>query len=38
MAFGLSAPQNIKHVYREWIQNMNNTNNRLLFVGLGTMF
>jgi hypothetical protein len=38
MAFGLSAPRNIKHVYGEWIQNMNNTNKRLLFVGLSTMF
>jgi hypothetical protein len=36
--FGLSAPQNIKHVYGDWIQNMNKTNKRLLFVRLDTMF
>jgi hypothetical protein len=38
MTFGLSAPQNIKHVHGEWSQNMNNTNKGLLFVGLSSMF
>jgi hypothetical protein len=38
LMFGLSVPRNVKHVYGDWIQNMNNTNKRLLFVILGAMF
>jgi hypothetical protein len=38
LMFGLSVPRNVKHVYLDWILNMNNTNKRLLFVGLGAMF
>jgi hypothetical protein len=38
LTFGLSTPQNIKHVYGDWVQNMNTTNKRLLFVGLAVMF
>jgi hypothetical protein len=38
LTFGLSAPRNIEHVYGDWVQNMSNTNKRLLFVGLCAMF
>jgi hypothetical protein len=38
LTFDLSAPQNIKHAYEDWIQNMNNTNKRLLLVGLDAVF
>jgi hypothetical protein len=38
LTFGLTKPHNIKHVYGGWVQNMNEKNKRLLFVGMGTMF
>jgi hypothetical protein len=38
LTFGLSTPQNIKHVYGDWVQNINTTNKTLLFAGLGAMF
>jgi hypothetical protein len=38
LTFGLLTPRNIKHAYGDCVQNMDATNKRLLFVGLGVIF
>jgi hypothetical protein len=38
LTFGLTKPHTIKHVYGGWVQNMNEKNKRLLFVGMGAIF
>jgi hypothetical protein len=37
ITFGLSIPLNIKHVFSEWVQRMNEKDKKLLYVGLGAM-
>jgi hypothetical protein len=37
ITFGLSTPNNIKHVLGGWIQRMKNKDRKLLLVGLGTI-
>jgi hypothetical protein len=38
LTFGLSTPNNIKHVYGGWVQNMNAKSKILLFVGMSVIF
>jgi hypothetical protein len=38
ITFGLSIPNNIKHVFGGWVQRMNDKERKLLLVGLGVMF
>jgi hypothetical protein len=38
ITFGLSIPNNIKHVFGGWVQRMNDKERKLLLVGLGVIF
>jgi hypothetical protein len=38
ITFGLSIPLNIKHVFREWVQRINEKDKNLLYVEMGTIF
>jgi hypothetical protein len=38
ITFGLSIPLNIKHVFTEWVQRMNEKDKKLLYVGMGAIF
>jgi hypothetical protein len=38
ITFGLAIPLNIKHVFSELVQRMNEKDKMLLYVGMGTIF
>jgi hypothetical protein len=38
ITFGLSKLTNIKHVFRGWVQRMNDKGRKLLLVGVSDMF
>jgi hypothetical protein len=34
LAFGLSPPNNIRHIFRAWVHNMNSNNRQIFLVGI----